>query len=324
MGFFSRFFAKGESVPRELRPVFEEMRRNEEGRKLADQAISYRNVGNFDKALKLLMQALSEFGYDPAIILIGTTAVKKGNVAEAVRWFELQIKAKEKSRDFPLIELYANLGSIYHKHYQDDDKALAAYANALRAPRPSVYDEVAYSHMESNVYHDMAVVYSKMDDFIGARRSAEKCVRLRPDCPVCGEIAKSISLALNASGELVAAAVRMPDGRYIQKAVKGQPNSLWYSTALVFAHKLKAEDRIVFCRWAGLQEHEWTASHIELCALVMMHYFCTANELDPSAPDAIRNAAKFIVRDQLPPLDRPLNDEIKTIYNRAFGGGAGA
>ncbi len=74
------------------------MAREEEGRKLADQAISYRNVGNFNKALELLKRALTEFDYKPAIVLIGTTAVLKGEIKNAIRWFELQIEERESQR----------------------------------------------------------------------------------------------------------------------------------------------------------------------------------------------------------------------------------
>jgi tetratricopeptide (TPR) repeat protein len=99
----------GDEPPKEVQRVFEHMKRNLEGRRLADEAISYRNLGNYNRALELLKKALEEFDYKPAITLIGTTAVLKGDVEGAIQWFSLAIEQHLKRGDFPLIELYANL-----------------------------------------------------------------------------------------------------------------------------------------------------------------------------------------------------------------------
>ncbi|TVL97529.1 MAG: hypothetical protein CV087_22240 [Candidatus Brocadia sp. WS118] len=322
MGIFSLFKKKKPlDPPKEVRDVMEKMARMEEGRKLADQAISYRNVGNFNKALELLKRALTDFDYKPAIILIGTTAVLKGDIKNAVLWFELQIKEREKANDFPLIELYANLGSIYHKYYKNHKKALEQYIKALKAPRPSILDEEAYLHMESNVYHDMAIVYGHLDDAMRSRQCAEKCLRVKPDCPVCRKILDHMQVTLNQSGDLTTKVVKDPSGRYkVLFTDKSDINSLVYSIALIAAQELKTQDRFLFCRWAGLPENEWTSSHIDMCALAIMHYICDAKESSSPLPEAVREAARFLTRDRLPDLDRPLSEQVRSLFNRMFGG----
>ena len=318
-----RLFKKKDRLdpPKKVREVMKKMAREEEGRKLADQAISYRNVGNFNKALELLKRALTEFDYKPAIVLIGTTAVLKGEIKNAIRWFELQIEEREKANDFPLIELYANIGSIYHKYYKDNRKALEMYSKALKAPRLAMYDEEAYSHMESNIYRDLAVVYGHLGDAIRSRKCAEKRLRVQPDCPVCRKILDHVHVALNQSGDVAGGVVKDLSGRNtLIVNDNADMNSVMHSSALVFAQELDPEDRILFCRWAGLPENEWTSSHLNLCALAIMHYLCDAKESGSTVPETVRNAAQFLTREQLPRLDHPLSEQVKSIFNRLFGG----
>ena len=186
MGFLGLFKKKG--PPKEVRDTLRTMMREEEGRKLADEAISYRNVGNFQKAFELLKRAATEFDYKPARVLIGTTAVLKGDIEGAIGWFEVQIKELEHDNEFPLIELYANLGSIYSKCHKDYARALEIYVKALQAPRPAIIADEGYSHMESNVYHDMAIAYCNLGDAVQARQCAEKRMQVEPDCPDCKKV----------------------------------------------------------------------------------------------------------------------------------------
>ncbi len=285
MGLFD-FFKKKDpnSPPREVREVMKKMARMLEGRKLADRAISYRNVGDFDKALRLLYRALTEFDYKPAILLIGNTAVKKGDIGNAIRWFKLQIKEQANKDGFPLIELYANLGSIYHNHCKEHTKALNMYNMALKAPRPKSLSTEAYAFMESNIFHDVACVYLSLGNGMKARTFAEKSLRVQPDCPTCRKIAGNVFTAQSRSGKVAGVVSRDSSGRNTITVDKEKPNSLYHSMCLVFAQDLSVEERTVFCQWAGLSQSEWTTQHIELCALALMHYTSDAKETDLDRP----------------------------------------
>lgn len=187
MSIFRRRKANDEP-PKEVRRVFERMKRELEGHKLADEAISHRNLGNYEKALRLLKKALDEFDYTPAITLIGTTALMKGDVAAAIRWFSHSIALLQKQGNFPLIELYANLGSIYSNHIHDYQKALDTYQTGLNAPRPPACPQEAYALMVSNVHADMAAVHANIGDLPRARQYATRCLEVDSD----SETAKAV------------------------------------------------------------------------------------------------------------------------------------
>jgi tetratricopeptide (TPR) repeat protein len=182
MGFFNFFKKKEKAPPKEVRLVFEKMKRQMEGRKLADQAISYRNVGNYDKAFSLLEMALVDFGYKPAITLIGTTKVLQGDIEGAIEWFSDQLNTLREDGDYPVMEIYANLGSIYNKYLHDYTKALYMYNKALDLPRLNSVSEEHYRLMLSNVHHDMAIVYVNLGELSLAREYAKKRLGVQPDC----------------------------------------------------------------------------------------------------------------------------------------------
>lgn len=272
MGLF-KFFKKKDP----LDGLWERTTRMQEGRKLADKAISYRNVGNFDKALELLERSLSEFDYWPAITLIGTTTVLKGDIENAIRWFELQIKERESANDYPLIELYANLGSIHNAYRKDYAKALEMYAKALESPRPSMLDDEGYAIMESNVYHDMAIVYTNLNDGRRARECAQKHLRVQPECSVCRKTVENVQAGENQPKGVAGGTAKGPtEGSLVGAERNAYINSLTNRVLVVYAECLAPEERVLFSRWGGLREDEWTPSHQALCALAMMHYLCNA------------------------------------------------
>ncbi len=127
--------------------------------------------------------------------------------------------------------------------------------------------------------------------------------------------------ALNASGDPSGDVVEYPSGQNMLIVNdNADMNSMVHSLALVFAQDLKPEDRIVFSRWAGLPEDEWSSSHKQLCALAYMHYLCDVKESGASAPEEVRECAEFLTRDALPSLPRPLNAQVKTMFCRMLGG----
>ncbi len=277
------FLGKNEqSPPKAVKRVFDVMLREEEGRKLTDEAISYRNICNFDKAFEILLRAVEEFDYKPAVVLIGTTAIIKGDIDGALRWFKVQIKERGDAKDFPLIELYANVGSIYNNR-GDYTRALKMYAKALKSPHLGMYNDDDYKHVKGNVYHDIALVYSTLGDTTRARRYAEGHRRVRTECPGCKVIRERLERAPQAvsDGEHQQLAsqpnivdirdaagktwgqVQFTDG----KVVMTPSNEDGFITAMLqlgvarAREGLSAGDRRCCGSWADLPEHEWNARH---------------------------------------------------------------
>jgi tetratricopeptide (TPR) repeat protein len=199
MGLFQFFKKKEKAPPKETQNLIIQMSRNLEGQKLVNEAISYRNLGNFDKAFSLLEKALFEFTYTPAVTLIGTTMVLKGDIDHATQWFLEMIQSFSNKGnpselrkaldvidptlgDGLLIELYANIGSIYNKYRKDYCKALQMYEKALIIPKPNSIGQDGYSLMISNIHHDMAIVHLNLGDFVLARKYAMKRLEVQPNC----------------------------------------------------------------------------------------------------------------------------------------------
>lgn len=175
MGIFNIKKKKKTDTPEKLIPIFEKMKRNMDGRKIADEALSHRNLGNFDKALSLLKESLNKFDYIPAMTLISTTFILQKKYNEAIDWIKKCLIKLKDSNTYIKMELLANLGLIYFRELKDYDKALKVYLNALRINKPTEIDEDAYELMKSNIYRDLAGVYFMSGDI----ENSYKCCKLR-------------------------------------------------------------------------------------------------------------------------------------------------
>lgn len=168
-------------LPDGVKRVFQMMDRQMEGRRLADEAISYRNVGSFDKAFHLLKSALYEYEYTPAITLWGTTLLMKGDIQGAIEFFLRVVKEPDELVGYPLIEAYANLGSIYNQHIRDYRRALDMYEKGLAVPCPIGVEKDDYDLSVSLVYHDIAIVYWNLQDLPRAKEYSFKCLARSAD-----------------------------------------------------------------------------------------------------------------------------------------------
>ncbi|MEK6916185.1 MAG: tetratricopeptide repeat protein [Nanoarchaeota archaeon] len=137
MGLFDYFRKKETELPKELVPVFATMHKARLGRKLADEALSHRNINNFDKALSLLKESLEKYDYIPAMSLISTTLILNEQYIEAIKWINNCLKNLNEENSYIKIELLANLGLIYYSKFKDYKKALEIYLESLSIPKPS-------------------------------------------------------------------------------------------------------------------------------------------------------------------------------------------
>ncbi len=180
MGIFN-FFRKNKP-PKEVEKVFEKMRLELEGRKLADEAISYRNLGEYNKAFELLRKAIEKYNYKPAITLIGTTAMIKGDFDGAIDWFEVNIKNPPKEEEYLLIEWYSNLGVIHLFKKEDCETACTIFEKALSIPKPSEISDDKYEAMISPIHRDLAIAYLACGQISLAASFARKRLAYDPNC----------------------------------------------------------------------------------------------------------------------------------------------
>lgn len=197
MGFFN-FFKKKKNASKGITNVFEEMRLQEEGKKLTNQGISYRNLGEYEKAMKIFMEAITKFSYMPAITYIGTTAILKGDIDGAIKWFEISIKKPPKGSNYMEFEWQNQLGLIYLYHKNDPDEAKNKFEAALRAPKPDKISDEIYKVIISETHRNLAAAHLLLGELDEAYFYAMKRLAVDPDCEksqkivsVCVETRKS-------------------------------------------------------------------------------------------------------------------------------------
>lgn len=189
MGIFG-FGKKENKLDKDVKKVFGKIHDRLAARQITDQAISYRNLKQYDKAISLLKKAINEYHYLPANSILGNTLAKKGEIDAAEIHFKNILSEHINKDDFPLIEIYANLGSLYHNYRKDDKTALKYYELALNAPIPKEtgVSEMGYDLMVSNVYLDLCNIHFQLKEIPLAKQYALKRLQTVKDCPLASRV----------------------------------------------------------------------------------------------------------------------------------------
>lgn len=189
MGIFD-FGKKKDKLNKDVRQIFDKVHDQLTARQITDQAISYRNLKQYDKAISLLKKAINEYHYLPASSILGNTLQMKGDIDAAEAHFKKILSEHINKDDFPLIEIYANLGSLYHNYRKDDKTALKYYELALNAPITKADDvsEKGYDLMVSNVYLDLCVIHFHLQEFSSAQQYAFKRLQTVKNCPSAARV----------------------------------------------------------------------------------------------------------------------------------------
>jgi tetratricopeptide (TPR) repeat protein len=181
------------------------------GKKLANEGLSHRAIGNYDKALELFSQAIKQYTYLPAVSLVATTLIKQDRLDGAEKWIHTCLKHYQERTDFVgvKVELLANLGVIYVRTKRFAE-ALAAYETALGIGCPEDISPEVFDVMRSGIYRDLAFLYACLSEeervahgndgrdltecgraIEYMKQSYEYCVRrlaVQPDCEHCLEL----------------------------------------------------------------------------------------------------------------------------------------
>ena len=92
------------------------------------------------------------------------------------------------------------------------------------------------------------------------------------------------------------------------------------SSFVMFAQFLSPPDRETFANWAGWSSESWTERQREAFALTLMHYLHELKAGGRTVPKAAEGAIQELPHDNLPPLDRPLADDVRHIFDKMLGG----
>lgn len=127
------------------------------------------------------------------------------------------------------------------------------------------------------------------------------------------------SVAFDQHGKATGRVAIYPGGKF-QMALGEDADYTTLLTASfqVFANFLKDDHREVFAKWAGWKTGPWDGSQREFFALALMHHFHGMKSKGDSVPEALRPAVDELPANELRPLNRPLTDEIREMFNSMF------
>jgi hypothetical protein len=157
-----------------------------------DKAQSYREIGNYDAAVKLLRSVAEE--YAPAWTILGNTyrALKQFDLAEQA--FQRAIADFRNTKDplgkFGEVEAYANLGTMHWRDKGNTAQALEFYECALdiKATFPSdvhfmTGQREIIEQIVPNVYLDLCLLFGEQGQYSKAKRWAKLRLKAVDNCP---------------------------------------------------------------------------------------------------------------------------------------------
>ena len=132
----------------------------------------------------------------------------------------------------------------------------------------------------------------------------------------------NVTWAFNREGKVSGRVTREPEG----KTVIGLGPNADFTTGLMatlisFTYHLKDEEKKILADWGVVPAGQWTAKHREKFALALMHHFCDLKESGALVPDEFKGVLERLPSGkELPPLDRPLTNEVRRLFNGLFAG----
>ncbi len=186
MGIFD--FLKKKKKEKDIEEIFKKASRFTEAKQLVDKAISYRNLKQYDKAIKTLEDVLINYSfYLPAKTILGTTLLAKGDLNKAENQFNKILSEHSDDGQYALTEVYANLGALNYFHKNEKKTALEYYQLGLKSPRPENIDSNTYELLISNIYRDLSLLYSIEGDYLSAKKYAMLRLSVNKKCPIASK-----------------------------------------------------------------------------------------------------------------------------------------
>jgi len=193
MGLFGRFKKNNDpppqKLPNKIELIFEKLHHNLEAAAKVDKAISYRELGEHAKAIELLKEVIKKHPqYHPAKTVLGVTILHKGDVRQAECFFLDMLKNFAKNSDYPLTEVYGNLGVIRWKHFNDIEGAINFYKSGISDNSCSLIDKETYEIGRSSLHRDLCFIYFGQNNCEEAQRHAKIRLTIDNDCHIASKV----------------------------------------------------------------------------------------------------------------------------------------
>ena len=127
------------------------------------------------------------------------------------------------------------------------------------------------------------------------------------------------SQAFDKNGTISGTVTKTADGHnFMNLKPNADYTTLLVSSFIYFSNFLNDKDKALFASWAGFPEGPWSNVQREKFALALMHHFHDLKFAGTKIPEALKRAVAQLPTNTLPPLDKPLNDDIRQIFNYMF------
>lgn len=173
---------------KQIDKILDKVQHRQQAKDLINKAISYRNIKQFDKSIQILKDVLDKFpSYLPANSIYATTLRMMGKSNDAEKHLKSLIKKFSVSEEYPLTEIYANLGVIYYFDKNDLNMALKYYQLALDAPKNKRIDEESHKLVVSNVHRDLSWISFNEKKYSHSKKHALARLIVRKECPIASK-----------------------------------------------------------------------------------------------------------------------------------------
>lgn len=138
------------------------------------------------------------------------------------------------------------------------------------------------------------------------------------DVPMKNEI--ETSYLFSKDGAITGGITQLPNGKHLF-AAGDNPNvhTMVILSFVFFASQIPRPDQVVFSRWAGLPEKDWSQDHKETFALALYNYFLEIKEQGSDLPPEVLGMVNMLIEQgAVPSLTKKLTDEVKEVFRKMF------
>jgi len=187
MGIFDYF--KDRKEKKEIDRILDKVSAHQQAKDLVNKAISYRNINETQRAIKILETVLNKYPeYRAANSIYGNTLRQAGMIDEAIHFFKNIAEKDNGSGVYGPKEIYANIGLIYFFDKNHTQTALKYYKLALEAPECPSINKNSNEHIMSSIYRDLAYIFFTQNDYKKSKNYAKKRLEIQTKCPNSSKI----------------------------------------------------------------------------------------------------------------------------------------
>lgn len=138
------------------------------------------------------------------------------------------------------------------------------------------------------------------------------------DVPIKNKV--ETSYLFGKEGTITGGISRLPNGKHLFVAGENPDvHTMIILSFVFFASSIPRSSQVVFSRWAGLPEKDWSQDHKETFALTLYNYFLEIKEQGLDMPAEVMGAVNMLIeKGAVPSLTKELTPEVKEVFRKMF------